>query len=264
MLILFPASILDPKSPDEEFLEQYHQFQSMGFTTALYSKDEFLSGRATIRGIVKSKVVLYRGWMLDPEEYSLLCQTIEVAGGSALIPQDMYLATHHLPNWYPLLKEFTPQTIFATESDDLESILSKLNWGSYFVKDFVKSLKTGMGSRLDNAGNVRNLLDSLRQYRGKIEGGICIRQFEEFEAESEKRYFVMNHRPYAAKEIEEIPALVKVAAERIQSSFFSVDLVRRKDGIDRIVEIGDGQVSDIVGWSAKRFAETLRDAFRKT
>ncbi|MEG4579430.1 ATP-grasp domain-containing protein [Microcoleus vaginatus DQ-U2] len=33
----------------------------------------------------------------------------------------------------------------------------------------------------------------------------------------------------------------------IHSKFFSVDAVERQDGVKRIVEIGDGKVSDLVG-----------------
>jgi hypothetical protein len=42
------------------------------------------------------------------------------------------------------------------------------------------------------------------------------------------------------------------------SPFFSVDVALREDGVARIVEIGDGQVSDLVGWSPERFAEMWR------
>lgn len=37
-----------------------------------------------------------------------------------------------------------------------------------------------------------------------------------------------------------------------------VDVALREDGVERIVEIGDGQVSDLVGWSPERFAEMWR------
>jgi len=36
---------------------------------------------------------------------------------------------------------------------------------------------------------------------------------------------------------------------------FAVDVARRADGVERIVEVGDGQVSDLVGWSVGRFVE---------
>ena len=69
-----------------------------------------------------------------------------------------------------------------------------------------------------------------------------------------------------------IPEPVAFCAEAIASPFFSVDIARRADGVERIVEIGDGQVSDIVGWSVdsseerKFFAQEVppKQPFAKT
>jgi hypothetical protein len=45
-----------------------------------------------------------------------------------------------------------------------------------------------------------------------------------------------------------------VCANRIPSPFFSVAFIRRRDGVMRVVEVGDGEVSDLVGWSPELFA----------
>ncbi|NJK49684.1 ATP-grasp domain-containing protein [Candidatus Gracilibacteria bacterium] len=95
----------------------------------------------------------------------------------------------------------------------------------------------------------------MQKFKGIIEGGICVRQIEDFVPETEKRYFVVYGKPFAASSDEEIPEIVKNCAKRISSKFFSVDIVERTDGVKRVVEIGDGQVSDLVGWSVERFTE---------
>ncbi len=41
----------------------------------------------------------------------------------------------------------------------------------------------------------------------------------------------------------------------IHSKFFCVDAVEGQDGVKGIVEIEDDQVSDLIGWSAERFAQ---------
>lgn len=82
-----------------------------------------------------------------------------------------------------------------------------------------------------------------------------MRQVEDFVVESERRYFVVCGQPFAASLDEEIPDIVRECAARINSKFFCVDAIDRQDGLKRIVEIGDGQVSDIVGWSAEHFAQ---------
>ncbi len=98
------------------------------------------------------------------------------------------------------------------------------------------------------------VIAEMREYRGEIEGGICVRRFEAFIPESEQRYFVLRGIAYAAEDGAAIPDVVRQCAERIPSKFFSVDVVKRTDGVLRVVEVGDGQVSDLVGWSPVRFA----------
>jgi hypothetical protein len=101
----------------------------------------------------------------------------------------------------------------------------------------------------------------MKQFRGTVEGGFCVRRVEEFLPDTERRYFVIEGVPHAAEG--EVPAIVHECAKRLQKRFYSVDVVRRADGPLRIVEVGDGQVSDLVGWSPERFAEVLKQHFGK-
>jgi len=41
-----------------------------------------------------------------------------------------------------------------------------------------------------------------------------------------------------------VPKIVQTIAPRIDSPFFSVDVVLSTDGTPRLIELGDGQVSD--------------------
>jgi hypothetical protein len=95
----------------------------------------------------------------------------------------------------------------------------------------------------------------MQKFRGTIEGGICVRKVEDFLTETERRYFVINGRVFAASSEMEIPTISIECARRIDSKFFSIDTIDRRDGRTRIVEIGDGQVSGLVGWTVDRFAD---------
>ena len=75
-----------------------------------------------------------------------------------------------------------------------------------------------------------------------------MRLVEDFVVESEKRYFAVRGKLFAACEGEEIPDIVKECAARIHSKFFSVDAVERQDGVKQIVQIGDGQPKER-GWN---------------
>ena len=98
------------------------------------------------------------------------------------------------------------------------------------------------------------MIAEMREYRGEIEGGICVRRVEEFLRESEQRFFVLLGVAHAASKGKAITDIVLRCAETVPSKFFSVDVARRKNGELRVVEVGDGQVSDLVGWSPTAFA----------
>jgi ATP-grasp domain, R2K clade family 3 len=253
MHFIFPRDLAEAARPDEVFAEQWAALTQVGFSASLCS-DAILAGTKPLRNVPIACQVVYRGWMLNGEEYAALVRAIEQCGVTAFISPKEYLATHHLPNWYPLLSDLTPETRVYPADADLVSELRGLGWGAYFLKDYVKSLKTGRGSIMREPSEAPAVIAEMREYRGEIEGGICVRRVEEFIPESEQRYFVLHRDAYAATENEPVPDIVRQCAERVPSKFFSVDIVRRRDDILRIVEIGDGQVSDLVGWSAPAFA----------
>lgn len=194
--------------------------------------------------------MFYRGWMMNAEAYAELAQAVAQAGAQMVTTLEQYLSAHHLPNWYPLIREFTPETVCFTELEGIQGKLEKLGWNGFFVKDYVKSLKTSLGSRLEHADAIDVLMAEMEKFRGQVEGGICVRRLEDFKAETERRYFVLNgvsHGPDG----ENVPELVRQVAERVHLPFYSVDIIQREDGVWRVVEIGDGQVSDLVGWNTE-------------
>lgn len=100
---------------------------------------------------------------------------------------------------------------------------------------------------------VATVLAEMKKFRGTIEGGICVRRFESFRKGTETRYFVIQGVPHASSD--GVPDLIAECARRISSPFFSVDVAIREDGVERVVEIGDGQVSDLVGWDVNEFSK---------
>jgi ATP-grasp domain, R2K clade family 3 len=256
MRFLFPSDYFNPKQVDEAYSEQADCLRKMGFETSVIAIDALATGAYRISPIPNSEttIIVYRGWMITPDDYSQLVSVVKRTGSEVLTSCDEYIATHYLPNWYPLLQDLTPETRFLAIEDDLEHELKTLDWSRFFIKDYVKSLKTSVGSMIDDPAEIGTVVAEMQKFRGSIEGGLCVRQVEDFIPETEKRYFVLFGRPYAASPDQEVPEVVKACAERINSKFFSVDTVERQDGCQRVVEIGDGQVSDLVGWTSERFA----------
>lgn len=255
MRFLFPCDYFSAKKADEAYFEQVDCLRNMGFETSVISLEALASGTPKIFPPPNlGEKVIYRGWMITPNDYLLLVNAVRNTGADVLISHTEYLATHYLSNWYPLIHDLTPETRFFSVDEDLESSLSNLGWSKFFIKDYVKSLKTSVGSIIAEPSAIRTVVAEMQKFRGLIEGGLCVRQVEDFIAETERRYFVVYGKPFAASPNDEVPGIVEECAKRIKSQFFSVDVVERRDGDKRVVEIGDGQVSDLVGWTAERFA----------
>jgi hypothetical protein len=196
--------------------------------------------------------------MMKPHTYGQLCKAIEASSAQSVTSEAQYAMCHHLPNWYALCEEFTPKTIVVEVGADYLQAVAHVNWSAYFVKDFVKSLTTNRGSIARNAREIADVVAQIEKYRGAIEGGICIREFENFEPSSEERFFVFQGVPFARNGA--VPSIVHAICERIESPFFTVDIAMSTKGVARLIELGDGQVSDRKSWTAEQFVGIFADA----
>lgn len=256
MRLLYPCDPFDKKKPDEAYEEEFVAAQAAGMSLSLYSAEDFECGDFKPRPtFVEQEEVLYRGWMLTPDEYARLQAAIESTGGKALTSLSQYRRCHYLPEWYFLCEDVTPKTIFLTREANFAIAVESTGWPAFFVKDYVKSLTTSRGSVAKDPAEIGEIVALIEKYRGQVEGGVCVRQFEELRPESEERYFVFKKRAFARNGA--VPDIVEYVAERIDSPFFSVDIVLAVNGSPRLIELGDGQVSDRKKWEASQFVDML-------
>lgn len=251
MHFLYPSDPLRTKRPDEFYAAEFAAVRAAGFSASVFSLEEFQAGSFIASPPLPVAAVVYRGWMLSQPDYEALVAAIVQSGAEPFTDTKTYLSTHHLPNWYPAIPDLTPETRIFSTTTDLAAELRSLDWPAYFIKDYVKSLKTSIGSLISTPEQAAAVAAEMRRFRGTIEGGFCVRRVESFLPETERRYFVRDSIPHSA--VGPVPSIVSECAQRIRSRFFSVDVVRRTDGVLRVVEIGDGQVSDIVGWTPEQF-----------
>lgn len=257
MQLLYPCDPFDKSQPDETYAEEFHAARMAGLTCFLFSAEDFETGEFRPRPVnLFTGQVLYRGWMLTPARYAQLEQAIAAKNATLLTTAQQYRQCHYLPEWYETCRDVTPDTIFLARNDDFEAALASTGWQACFVKDYVKSLTTSRGSIARNADEVREIISLIERYRGQIEGGICVREFEELLPETEERYFVLNGQAYARDDV--IPDIVLDIARRIDSPFFSIDIVLNSNGIARLMELGDGQVSDRKKWDVAKFVEIFK------
>lgn len=278
---LFPASPLNPKMIDEAFQDQAIALKQAGFGTSVVS---FENDYRITGPVPDGATVVFRGWMMTEEEYATLWGVLYGYGWKPLTSIVQYVAAHHLPNWYHLISKWTPNTeIFPLNKPlfqrglkeaavPIEEFIRSMQgvhgltgygdeWKKFQLKDYVKSLKTAGGSVITKTEEIIPAMENMEKYRGQIEGGICVRAWEDFLPKSELRYFVINGKYFGQERMFDLRhmSLLEIVSRDIPSPFYSVDIAMRMDGVARIVEIGDGQVSDLVGWTPERFAEIWKE-----
>ena len=254
--LLYPANPLDLTQADEPYQTEYAAALAQGFNCSLFEFDNLAFDEFKPQPRLNpDEVVLYRGWMLTVEGYEKLVQFIERRGAQPLTQVQAYRCCHHLPGWYETCKDITAKTLFFGKDADFVVELAEVNWPGFFVKDFVKSNSDERGSVARSPQEIPEIIALLEQYRGEVEGGVCIRQLQAFEPDSEERYFVLKGQVFAREG--DVPEVVQACAERIESPFFSVDVARTVDGTLQVVELGDGQVSDRKQWPINNFIKML-------
>lgn len=254
MQFLYPCDPFSKNEPDEIYAEEFKAMQAAGMTCVVFSSEDAAEGKFRARpGLDNGEDVIYRGWMLREDEYARLAKQVAAAGAVLMTGLDKYLFCHYLPKWYSLCSDVTPATLTFRDDASIEEKLLSTGWLAYFVKDYVKSLTTSRGSVAKNIDEVHDIVNQLIQYRGSLEGGLCVREFEELRPETEERYFVWHGTPHARTG--RVPDLVVNIAKRIDCPFFTIDVAERSDGDLRLIEIGDGQVSDRKQWTAEQFAD---------
>lgn len=256
MRILYPQNPLNAKEADEPYLEEYLCLKEQGITCFLFDFDALNYGDLKVNPkITDNEVVLYRGWMLTCDQYQHLDCFLGKYSARLCVSFPDYLKNHYIVNWYSRCKDWTPETHFFEYNQHLKENIEQLSWDAYFVKDYVKSNSTEIGSIAHSADEVIQIVELIKQYRGMIEGGVAIRRVEEFMDETEQRYFVFNGKVYSP--MDEAPAIVYEIAKVIESPFFTIDIVRNSQGEYRLIEIGDGQVSDKKQWPLDKFVAMM-------
>jgi len=263
---LFPCNPLDEKQADEPFQDEFIALKDAGAKCSVFDFDDLEFGFKPKPKIQPDDSVMYRGWMMEPNTYAGMVTQIKAKGGQVLTNVAQYTQCHHLPGWYEACRQFTPETVwYPLEEDDdkyhkLKDKIALLDFDEnpYFVKDYVKSNSDSYGSFAASVEQAMDIVRRISQYRGTLEGGAVLRQVEDFLPDTEVRYFVLNGNAYGPKE-EDVPDMVKTIAAMVDAPFYSVDTIMRKDGTLRLVEIGDGQVSDKKTWPLERFVQMLLD-----
>ncbi|GGN71885.1 hypothetical protein GCM10010112_39560 [Actinoplanes lobatus] len=260
-MLLLPADVLRPRRPDEHFAGEARAAREAGIEVALIDHDARSGWDAAVARVPAGAAAVYRGWMLDSGRYAAMAGALAARGVTLRTGAASYRQAHELPGWYAAAAGDTPESAW-TDGDDREAFrraCAALGGGPAVLRDWTKSMK----HHWDEAAFLPDVADEtaawrvasrLRELRGDdFAGGFVVRRFESFTGAEVRTWWVdgscrlVTAHPDTPGAPPPVDAEIGVAASAVRSlglPFVTADLVRRADGRWRIVEIGDGQVSD--------------------
>ncbi|MET9666530.1 ATP-grasp domain-containing protein [Streptomyces sp. NPDC006475] len=272
--VLYCSDVLAPRRVDEHFAAEARAVRERGGEVALIDHDALIGGdmeQAVARVPRGPAAAWYRGWMMPSDRYEALAEAVRLRGGSMVVAPGQYRSAHELPGWYGAFSGITPESVWLPSTpgrvpaqEDLAAAAGKLPGGPGIVKDYVKSRK----HEWDEACFVPDLADTARLAQvvrrfmdlqgDDLAGGLVLRAYESFVAPrstaTEARVWWLDGEPRLVTAHPDSvsphapePELghVRAAVRRLGCRFVTTDLALRTDGVWRVVEVGDGQVSDV-------------------
>lgn len=264
MVLLLPADVLRPRRVDEHFAGEAQAARALDLPVALINHDAVAGRRdvaAAVARVPAGGVAVYRGWMLPSDAYAALDAALSARGTRLRTDAEQYRRAHELPGWYDALAEFTPASVWTVgaDRDDFAAAASALGPGPAVVRDYSKSMKHYWHEAtyvpdLADADGAWAVARRLHELRGDdFTGGFVLRRFEPFAGPEVRTWWIdgacrlVTAHPDTPEQAPPDDLSVAAFAPAVAATglpFVTVDLARRTDGAWRIVELGDGQVSD--------------------
>ncbi|MBT2529714.1 ATP-grasp domain-containing protein [Streptomyces sp. ISL-99] len=284
---LFCSDPLGARRPDPVFGAEVAFARRTGAEVALVDHDALLAGdtgTALARVPHGTGPYWYRGWMIPVARYEELAAGLRARGCELLTPPSDFGRAHELPGWYDVFAGLTPRSVWRAlppvtppSPPELASLAAPLGPGPAVVKDFVKSRK----HEWDEACFVPALADTQRLsavvrrffelQEGSLAGGLVVREYEPFVPGGEARVWWVDGESVLTTAHPDSPgelpapglAAVRPAVRALGCRWVTTDLALREDGVWRVVEVGDGQVSGLPTGADPAGASALFDALTR-
>lgn len=263
MLVLVPGDVLRPRRPDEHFAGEVEAARAAGIEVGIVDHDALTSGGsadAAVARVPAGADAVYRGWMLRASQYEAMADALARRGVTLRTSADDYRKAHELPGWYAAAGSFTPESVWTSgdDRDGFTAACAALGSGAAVLRDYSKSMK----HHWHEAAYIRNVVDlesawkiasRFRELReDEFTGGFVLRRFESLTGAEVRTWWVggvlrlVTAHPDTPDELPpDVDAgFLQPVIAAVGLPFVTADLARHSDGRWRLIEIGDGQVSD--------------------
>jgi hypothetical protein len=145
--VLFPAFSDALREPDPEFHREQRVLEDAHIpfhvvNIAALTRGDFETALDAVNPSTLT-IVIYRGWILHPNEYRALDRELRRRGLYLFISPPEYEAALLFPNWYPAIQNRAIPATWISGSNPIEALRAAqaLSPPPYFIKDFSKSAK---------------------------------------------------------------------------------------------------------------------------
>ncbi len=128
MLALYPSYPGRPRDPDPAFEGEVALAKAAGFEIGFVDLELQFGGEVILRKIPEGEhEVIYRGWLVKPEDYQRLDAMLKERGCRLLESPEAYEEAYSFPRWYPKLKAWTPRSIIIDGTTfDLDAVADRV------------------------------------------------------------------------------------------------------------------------------------------
>jgi hypothetical protein len=266
--ILFGRPLV-PQDAEDRFELEVLAAEELGIESWAIPLDPVVNGdpERALRRLPRprGRTWLYRGWMLNEEEYTALYEAMMDRGEDLVVDPESFAEAMYVPSYVPLLGDRTAPTRW-TEGEDIREaweVALELGPPPWVVKDHVKSVKERWfracfvpeGADYDDFADV---CEHLLEARGdRFERGFVIKKHLDLATlpgmTPERRRVTDEHRlvfwegrlvahaPYYDVDATlDDPEQFAFLGDVIGSPFFTADVARLAGGGTTVIEINDG------------------------
>lgn len=263
-LIVFPSSYFDKNCVDEDYFEEYVAAKNTElFDFIFFGYNKWYNEQALLLNKVPEdrRKAVYRGWMMNPEEYALFYQFLLEYNIELVTTPEEYERMHFFPNVYKRLEPDTAKMEIYPLNHRIDVNDLKTRFGRFMIKDFVKSVKGTIFPSFFDSGisqkEFNRWMEEFYKYRGgMLSGGICVKEYLSLKCyegkTNEFRVFYMNHRVATVSrnsgqsiQTNLVPMNLVNKYSNLESLYYTIDYAELSDGSWKVIEAGDGGVSGL-------------------
>jgi hypothetical protein len=267
--LLFPGDYFSLNNPNDNFTAELDAVVACdNLDPLLFNYDEYIDGsplRLSKPASECAELLIYRGWMMKPEQYERFYNDLVNLGFDPLTEPSSYERMHCFPNAAEYYEGQTPAyKVYPAVNGRVEIDVGEVNakFDRFMIKDYVKSVKGTAFPAIVKTPVTQEELDGLIgefiKLRGELfTGGIVLKEYVDL-----KRYgkttnewrefrFLNGIRLSLARNSNQTASCPKPPDDYLQTRnippgpFYTVDYAELEDGSWTIVEAGDGGVSGL-------------------